>query len=103
MLGVKKFYYLTWKKSEFSLTLNIFNHGPLPILWHNQGLYGLIPVEVVANAIQYLKTKKVSTPPYPVNAARVEFHWDQARAIPQQIGEQLFNEQFNNQTDSSEG
>lgn len=102
MIGVKKFYYLTYKESKFSLPLSIFNNGPLPILWHNQGLYNLIPVEIVADAIRCLEIKGVSKPPYPVETARMTFTWDQTIEVPPEIGKQLFNEQFDNQTDSNE-
>lgn len=91
MLGVKRFYYVNWGKSSFSVKSSDFHHGPLSILWHNQGLYRLIPVAMVINTIRYLEYSERSG----------DFFWDQGLEISPEIGKQLFNEQFNNQTNSN--
>lgn len=100
MLDVKKFYYIDCKGLFFCITLKDFPYGPLPIIWYNQGLYGIIPIAIVTNAIECLKnTKKV----FKDDNIDGVFTSGQTIEIPQEIGDQLTNKQFNHQTDSDEG
>ena len=90
---IKEFYYIENKNSICpGMSPEILNHGPLPILWHNQGLYGLIPAALVFNALILFQATKIS----------FAFAWNQTIPIPQEIGDQLTNKQFDYNTDESE-
>lgn len=81
-MNTLKFYYVDCEKKYFTVLSNDFHCGSLPIIWHNQGLYRLIPIAMVANTIRYLEYSERSG----------DFFWDQGLEIPQEIGKQLFNE-----------
>lgn len=89
MVDIKKFYYISCNKLELTISNNIFNHGLLPILWFNQGLYGLIPAALIAN----------TRPLFP--KLLFKFTWDQTIEISQEVGKLLSNQQFNGQTNDS--
>jgi len=92
MLETKEFYYVNCEEPFFIIKLDMFTSGPLPILWHNQGLYGLISLEWVANAIRYLKDSNKSS----------DLFWIQTQSINPIIGDQLTNKQFDYKTEGSE-
>lgn len=118
MINIKEFYCISGDTTEFMATLDVFPIGPLPILWRYKGLYGMIPAAIVANSIQLLSNVENAQPGDVVkvpsdllpNINSMEpglymcrFRWEQTITVPHKIGEQLFNEQFNNQTEQSKG
>jgi hypothetical protein len=92
MLDVKKLYYVNCKNPALAVDRDFFAYGPLPLLWHFEGLYRLVPVEVITNILQLLK---------PNDFGRI--FWDQSIPVPREIGDQLTNKQFDHDTDEGEG
>lgn len=95
-LNLKKFYYINCTKPFFSVSLKDFYDGAQPILWHNKGMYKLIPLNLVNNAIELLHDTKQ----FNVNGDFI-FMWKYIINIPQEIGDQLTNKEFNYQTEDS--
>ena len=96
-MKTKEFYYIDCVESYFAVTLKDLCDGPQPILWHNKGMYRLIPLELVDNAMQTLEdTKQFS------NDGDYVFMWDYTIEVPQEIGNQLTNKQFNHDTEQDE-
>ena len=50
----KSFYYIKSDKSHVTLTLDMLDSGPLPIMWDYQGLHGVMQKEGVENIISIL-------------------------------------------------
>lgn len=89
MLGISDFYDVELHKDELKLTRNILlNRRVRPILWMNNGLYGLVPKEKVSNAVKYLEAQHKLHPmsPYPIYWI---FYWDEVIHVPPKIGKQL--------------
>lgn len=85
---IKEFYYIENKTSiSPGMTAGMLNRGPLPILWHNQGIFGLIPAALVANALTLYRVTNIA----------FSFTWDQTIGVTAGIGMELVNEQFDNQ------
>lgn len=93
---MKKFYYTDCKEAVLIIESDMFVFGPEPILWYNQGMYRLIPVALVANAIQLLDENEFGKP-------IIRFHWGCSVSIPQEIGDQLANKPFNHDAEQSKG
>jgi len=58
-----------------------FEKDPRPILWCRDGLYGVIPIEVIRNEIGHLEDLRkleISSP--------LVFHWRSVVEIPQETG-----------------
>lgn len=111
-MKTKEFYCVICDKPDFIVGYKTFDRGPLPILWRHKGIYGVIPAAIIANIIQTLidlekagifdvvevkKDLSLSD----LYGTTYRFRWSQTMKIRSKIGEQLFNEQFNNQTDSN--
>ena len=92
MLDIKKLYCVDCKNPDLTIDRDFFGHGPLPMLWYCQGMYKLIPVEIIANILQLLK---------PGDFGRL--FWDQGISICTNIGDQLTNKQFDYDTERGEG
>ena len=61
---VEKFYCINSMADHLLLRPNDFYDGPLSILWHNNGMFGLIQTERVRNDLQHyqdLKKAKLAT------------------------------------------
>lgn len=96
-----KLYLMMCDESAFTVesTKDFFELGPQPILWRHKGVYGLIPAAIVANVIEFF-TGDLGLPNiHPMCMHR--FHWGSTITVPSEIGELLFNEQFDNQTESN--
>lgn len=90
-MKTNKFSCVVLHKDELKVSLSmLFNDsGILPIIWMNNGLYGLLTKEKVRNALQYLENDRKLRP---MNSHPVTwiFYWDEVLLIPPAIGEQLF-------------
>ncbi len=71
----KKFYYVELKQNLMTVTLEDFPNGPLPLIWNNQGAYGVIRVERIAAMIEEL-TDYNNLPKLDRNIKMSMLHWD---------------------------
>lgn len=74
----KKFYYVESMKKQITVRPEDFPDGPLPLVWNNQGLYGVIRVEIINNMIQQLNDL-ASLPKLESNQQAGLLHWDEAK------------------------
>jgi len=51
------------------------------ILWHNKGLYAIVPIERVMNAVSVFKDRQ-----YCKKSSNITFHWSEAVEIPEETG-----------------
>ena len=71
-MQVKSFYYIKSDKHTINLTLDVLDHGALPLIWDYLGHCAILRKEVVENIISLLedqKRQRVQSPPYRI-------HWD---------------------------
>lgn len=52
-MKTKQFYFKEYNDTQMQVWLLDFQQGPLPLIWKSYGEYGLIPVEIIANIIDY--------------------------------------------------
>lgn len=99
-LDLVQLYYIQTKKDTFDLTLDMVKGGALPILWFNQGLYGIVPIELIHDAIRVLNDVKQSQP---YNYHVWPICWEMVKPIPTELGEFLrgLTTNNNNQTKNS--
>lgn len=94
-MKINKFFCVVLHKDELKVSFSmLFNDsGVLPIIWMNNGLYGLLTREKVKNTLQYLENNKKLQPTniYP----SWTFYWDEVLLMPPAVGEQLFGKQSN--------
>lgn len=64
---------------------------PKAILWCRDGLYGMVPVEVVKNAILFDEDKRTLLPH--LHIKRITFNWNETVEIPASTG--LSMEKYN--------
>lgn len=85
----KKFYYVESKKDFIIVILEDFPDGPLPLIWNNQGLSGLVRVERVANMIEQLKDD-ANLPKLDENKKVGGVHWDTLQLTAKGTHQALF-------------
>ncbi len=73
----KKFYYVEAKTDHITVRPEDFPDGPLPLVWNNRGLYGVICVGIINNMIQLL-SDLASLPKLEKNQQGGRLHWDDA-------------------------
>lgn len=82
-------FYIT-KCSDDILTIQPkdFLTGAAPILWINKGLYGLVPVDVVRNVVDYFNTKSQLNA---IDFVDTEYiiYWDQVMFEGNELGPAL--------------
>ncbi len=82
-------------------TLQQLIDNPRPVLWCNEGLYGMIPKEVVQNDIGALiKRNKIFERSYYPPKTELLFAWSSVIEIPQETGRAL--EKYNEGSDVRE-
>lgn len=94
MFKVNNSYCITLHKNKLKVFSNNLNQGTLPIVWMNNGQYGLIVREKIKNVIQFFENDKKLHPLNPILASYT-FHWSEVLLLPPAIGEQLFSKQSN--------
>jgi hypothetical protein len=86
-------------KTNGQLQIWVAIQDPKSILWINQGIYALIPIEVVRNEMSIQQDKaKISG----VNSI-CAFAWDQAIIISPEAGKVLANEDQNKTHECTDG
>ena len=78
------------KKTEYAECLTDFTDAQ-PVIWINDGLYGLISADKISNIIASLKDQEK----LPVLDRKKEvgvIHWDEVEIIPSKIAKLLFGE-----------
>lgn len=73
---IKKFYYVESKGDMINMLLSDFPDGPLPLVWNNQGAYGVIRIERIAAMIEEL-TDYNNLPKLDRNIKMSMLHWDE--------------------------
>jgi len=68
---------------------------PQPILWHNKGLYAVVPVERVRNAISVFKDQQ-----HCKKSGSITFHWSETVEIPKEAGQVM--EKYNGGEDGKQ-
>ena len=68
-------------------TAKIFRTIPGPIVWDNNGLYGIVPEKVVEDAVQLLED--LARRPMQAPTVPVRFLWQQTVALPPAAAEAL--------------
>lgn len=63
--------------------------GPKAILWSRDGIYGLIPIEVVKNHIQLWSDINKQFEHGDRHASGLNFRWDESLEIPPETGRAL--------------
>jgi len=86
MIRIKRFYYAEHKGATLPVNEGL-NLGPMPLIWSNDGLYGLIPKDKVANIISILEDFEK----LPVVAQKKIgiIQWDEATILDPEIAKQL--------------
>jgi len=56
----KKFYYVRSPDDVTVAHLDSFNFGPLPLIWDNQGMYGIMRTEKIENAINFMENVRAA-------------------------------------------
>ncbi len=76
-IQTKKFYYVESKEDYIDVTLEDFPDGPLPLVWNNNGLRGIISIVKIINMLDFLKDA-ANLPKLEKNSTRKGFviHWD---------------------------
>lgn len=77
--------------------LAALKENPRSILWCNNGLYAIIPIEIIRNGLQFIENQnkllELVNIPFDNKKHKIIFHWDQAEQIPTSTGKVM--EQFN--------
>jgi len=87
MVHIQKFYFAIHAGKWISIE-GFPGKKPLPLIWHNQGLYGIISVEKVENMLNYLDAMAYSPSLNTKNEAGV-FYWDEVEIIDPKVGKML--------------
>jgi len=61
-----------------------------PILWYHQGMFCIIPIEIIKNAYDYLKIEKKF--PSKHKSSIISFTWDQGIPVDPKVGYALMGE-----------
>lgn len=61
---------------------------PKQILWVKDGIYGMVPIEVVKNALNCLKFYKILSVCC-IGSHCIQFHWNETVEIPQSTGRSM--------------
>lgn len=71
--------------------IKVLQEDPRPILWVNDGLYAIVPVEVIRNELNYIENSKKADElmGYEVTVKYMIIHWAQANEIPASTGEAI--------------
>ena len=64
---------------------------PKQILWVKDGLYGMIPIEVIKNALEFYDTICIQVEGDFKSKNYIEFHWNETVEIPQSTGQSMEN------------
>lgn len=73
---IQKIYCIDNKSDHLILDTGAFTAGPLPILWHNNGLFGLIPQERVRNDLIHLSDLKKVGDIGSIEKTAIIYSWD---------------------------
>ena len=74
-------YMVKQSKGKLCITDSEFEKNPRPILWCRDGLYAMLPIEVIRNEVAHqedLRKMKINSP--------LVFHWAAAVKIPYETG-----------------
>ncbi len=78
----KKFYYVESKEKHITVTLEDFPDGPLPLVWNNEGLYGVLTVDRIDATIFEL-TDYNNLPKLDRNLKIGQLYWDNTEVLEQ--------------------
>ena len=73
---VQKVYCIDNKSDQLLLDAGAFIAGPLSILWHNNGLFGLIPQERIRNDLIYLADLEKIEGAGSIEKTAIIYSWD---------------------------
>lgn len=97
MAELKQFYYAEGKKNALVVTLDRLQDTlgcciiPLPIIWNNNGLYGIICREKVENMIEVLQNQENLPTLNPIPKTGM-FFWDEVEEMNQKTAKLLVGE-----------
>ncbi len=87
---VKMSYYHVCGGKDLTLTEDDLSKGLMPLVWFNKGLWGIIPVEIIANAFTNLEDRK-RLPKLVKKPLIGKFYWDQCVPIPAKAAKALLD------------
>ena len=87
------FYILKNDDDVITIQAKDFLNGGAPILWCNKGLYGLIPIDIVRDALDYFNTKGELNA---IDFIETEYtiYWDQVMYEGSELGPALVPEEM---------
>ncbi len=88
MLTIKKTYYYVCSGKRLLVLKDSLTKGVKPLIWFNQGLWGIISAEKIANIIANMEDQEKL--PVIDKIAISKFHWDEVEIIPPKIAKLLF-------------
>lgn len=88
MVCIKRFYYTESAGKTLTVNLKELCLGPMPLIWCNGGLYGIICKEKVENMVETLRDLN-KLPILEVSKHIGCFHWDDVVELDQKIGRLL--------------
>ena len=91
MLSSKSFYFIEGAGDTVHFNTVSFKLGPMPLIWNNNGLYGIIIKERVENLIDALNDRK-NLPILDFNKSVGVIHWDEVKLLDSKIGKLLMGE-----------
>lgn len=88
MIILKRYYYAESTGKFLKVTLKELCLGPMPLIWFNNGLYGIICREKIKNMIEMIQDWEKSSTIESIKAADI-FWWDEVEIIDPKIGRLL--------------
>ncbi len=89
-MEIKRTYYYNCSDKELKVSLKDFKDGPLPLVWFNQGMYGVIPASIIEDFISAAKDR--AKLPQLDRKKCDALYWDQCTVIKPKIAKLLFGE-----------
>lgn len=92
MVTIKKSYYHVCGSNEkLVLQKNDLIQGAKPLVWFNNGLWGVVSKEKIANTITNMQDQ-ANLPVLDRKPDVGKFYWDDCEVIPHKLGKLLFGE-----------
>ena len=92
MTVIKKTYYHACGGKRLLILKGGLTKGAMPLLWFNQGAWGIVSAEKIANIIADIKDYE-NLPTLDKKVAVGKLHWDEVKIIPPKIAKLLFDDQ----------
>ncbi len=91
MVTIKKTYYHACGGKRLLILKDGLKKGAMPLIWFNQGAWGIVSAEKIANIIANMEDCE-RLPVLDKKIAVGKIHWDEVEIIPPKIAKLLFGE-----------